>query len=132
MMRSKKVVDEDKKPVEQEVAELQRKFRVLENDKRAYSEDSQGVIRKQRASIEKLTRENRQMKQELSEVRRADRGGPEARRAGETLAKIAESKESLGKLKFRHLLTSAGSRNLTLVDSKFSSSSGFHHDRAHQ
>ncbi|CAD7975422.1 unnamed protein product [Amoebophrya sp. A25] len=96
-MMMKKRKDEDKKPVEQEVAELQRKFRVLENDKRAYSEDSQGVIRKQRASIEKLTRENRQMKQELSEVRRADRGGPEARRAGETLAKIAESKESLEK-----------------------------------
>ena len=36
---------------------------MLENDKRAYSEDSQGIIRKQRASIEKLTRENRGMKQ---------------------------------------------------------------------
>eukprot|EP00392_Amoebophrya_sp_AT5.2_P010346 g10406.t1 len=93
----KKRKDEDKKPVEQEVAELQRKFRVLENDKRAYSEDSQGIIRKQRATIEKLTRENRQMKQELSEVRRADRGGPEARRAGETLAKLAENREQLEK-----------------------------------
>mmetsp|Transcript_17344 Transcript_17344/g.43176 ORF Transcript_17344/g.43176 Transcript_17344/m.43176 type:complete len:548 (-) Transcript_17344:870-2513(-) len=95
MMKKRK--DEDKKPVEQEVAELQRKFRVLENDKRAYSEDSQGIIRKQRATIEKLTRENRQMKQELSEVRRADRGGPEARRAGETLAKLAENREQLEK-----------------------------------
>ncbi|CAD7946037.1 unnamed protein product [Amoebophrya sp. A120] len=95
MMKKRK--DEDKKPVEQEVAELQRKFRVLENDKRAYSEDSQGIIRKQRATIEKLTRENRQMKQELSEVRRADRGGPEARRQGETLAKLAESREQLEK-----------------------------------
>lgn len=57
MMKKRK--EEDRKPVEQEVAELQRKFRVLENDKRAYSEDSQGIIRKQRASIEKYTRENR-------------------------------------------------------------------------
>ena len=71
---------------------------MLENDKRAYSEDSQGIIRKQRATIEKLTRENRQMKQELSEVRRADRGGPEARRAGETLAKLAENREQLGNM----------------------------------
>ncbi|CAJ1447390.1 unnamed protein product, partial [Effrenium voratum] len=51
-----------RKPIEQEIAELQRKFRVLENDKRACSEDSQGTIRKQRATIEKLTRENRKMK----------------------------------------------------------------------
>lgn len=93
MMKKRK--DEDKKPVEQEVAELQRKFRVLENDKRAYSEDSQGIIRKQRATIEKLTRENRAMKQELAEVRKSDRGGVEARRGAETLAKIAEHKEQL-------------------------------------
>ena len=94
-----------RKPIEQEIAELQRKFRVLaprlrkqivnikvnmknalgkENDKRACSEDSQGrhphhtplvwmhcqicrgTIRKQRATIEKLTRENRKMKAKLS------------------------------------------------------------------
>ena len=58
--------DEDRKPIEQEIAELQRKFRVLENDKRACSEDSQGTIRKQRATIEKLTRENRKMKLGIS------------------------------------------------------------------
>merc|ERR1712151_369930 len=58
----KKKKEEDRKPIEQEIAELQRKFRVLENDKRACSEDSQATIRKQRATIEKLTRENRKMK----------------------------------------------------------------------
>eukprot|EP00438_Fugacium_kawagutii_P016664 Skav229374 [mRNA] locus=scaffold584:99999:109243:- [translate_table: standard] len=42
MAMFKKKKDEDRKPIEQEIAELQRKFRVLENDKRACSEDSQG------------------------------------------------------------------------------------------
>ena len=37
----KKKQDAERKPIEEEIAELQRKFRVLENDKRAYSEDSQ-------------------------------------------------------------------------------------------
>merc|ERR1712176_892274 len=73
----KKKKDEDRKPIEQEIAELQRKFRVLENDKRAYSEDSQGIIRKQRATIEKLTRENRKMKAELNETRAVPNSGPE-------------------------------------------------------
>merc|ERR1719183_1953948 len=76
-MMLKKKKDEDRKPIEQEIAELQRKFRVLENDKRAYSEDSQGIIRKQRATIEKLTRENRKMKAELNETRAVPNSGPE-------------------------------------------------------
>merc|ERR1712151_1426675 len=82
--------DEDRKPIEQEIAELQRKFRVLENDKRAYSEDSQGIIRKQRATIEKLTRENRKMKSELNETRGASTAGPEKKIALETVGKLSE------------------------------------------
>jgi len=72
----KKTTKEDRRPIEQEIAELQRKFRVLENDKRACSEDSQGTIRKQRATIEKLTRENRKMKSELLETK--SNSGPQA------------------------------------------------------
>jgi len=93
----KKKKDEDKKPVEQEIAELQRKFRVLENDKRAYSEDSQGIIRKQRTSIEKLTRENRQMKQEMQESRALAGPKTEARLGQEKLSKMTEQKEMVEK-----------------------------------
>lgn len=93
----KKKKDEDKKPVEQEIGELQRKFRVLENDKRAYSEDSQGIIRKQRATIEKLTRENRQMKQELQESRAIAGPKSDLKIGQEKLAKIVEQKESIEK-----------------------------------
>ena len=45
----KKKQDAERKPIEEEIAELQRKFRVLENDKRAYSEDSQ--VARSRAAL---------------------------------------------------------------------------------
>jgi chromosome segregation ATPase len=94
-MMLKKKKDEDRKPIEQEIAELQRKFRVLENDKRAYSEDSQGIIRKQRATIEKLTRENRKMKAELNETRSSSSSQVENRIAMEKITKLTEQKEVL-------------------------------------
>jgi len=94
-MMLKKKKDEDRKPIEQEIAELQRKFRVLENDKRAYSEDSQGIIRKQRATIEKLTRENRKMKAELNETRSSSSTQVENRIAMEKITKLTEQKEQL-------------------------------------
>mmetsp|Transcript_61979 Transcript_61979/g.164825 ORF Transcript_61979/g.164825 Transcript_61979/m.164825 type:complete len:548 (-) Transcript_61979:249-1892(-) len=87
--------DEDRKPIEQEIAELQRRFRVLENDKRACSEDTQGTIRKQRATIEKLTRENRKMKAELNETRTTPGSQAENKMATETLTKLTEQKQSL-------------------------------------
>eukprot|EP00441_Pelagodinium_beii_P038250 CAMPEP_0197648162 /NCGR_PEP_ID=MMETSP1338-20131121/27590_1 /TAXON_ID=43686 ORGANISM="Pelagodinium beii, Strain RCC1491" /NCGR_SAMPLE_ID=MMETSP1338 /ASSEMBLY_ACC=CAM_ASM_000754 /LENGTH=538 /DNA_ID=CAMNT_0043222111 /DNA_START=115 /DNA_END=1731 /DNA_ORIENTATION=+ len=90
MMGKKK--DEDRKPVEQEIAELQRKFRVLENDKRACSEDSQGTIRKQRATIEKLTRENRKMKSELNETRDTGGSGPEVKIINEHMGKLNDQR----------------------------------------
>jgi len=92
-MRKKK--DEERKPIEQEIAELQRKFRLLENNKRAYSEDSQGIIRKQRATIEKLTRENKKMKSELNETRGVSASGPEKKMALETVSKLTEQNEKL-------------------------------------
>lgn len=93
MMRKKK--DEDRKPIEQEIAELQRKFRVLENDKRAYSEDSQGIIRKQRATIEKLTRENRTMKAEVNDSRGSTTTGPEKKIALEAVGKLSEQLDQM-------------------------------------
>ena len=96
-MIGKKKKDEERKPIEQEIADLQRKFRVLENDKRAYSEDSQGIIRKQRATIEKLTRENRKMKQELNETRSDGGGHTEQKIGSEKLARIQEKREEMDK-----------------------------------
>jgi len=99
MAMFKKKKDEDRKPIEQEINELQRKFRVLENDKRACSEDSQGTIRKQRATIEKLTRENRKMKSELNETRSSPGTQAENKMTAETITKLTENKDQiLGKL----------------------------------
>jgi len=94
---TKKKNDEDRKPIEQEISDLQRKFRVLENDKRAYSEDSQGIIRKQRATIEKLTRENRKMKQEVNETRATTGGRAEHKMGAERAARLTEKKEETEK-----------------------------------
>jgi len=94
-MFNRKKKDEDRKPIEQEIAELQRKFRVLENDKRACSEDSQGTIRKQRATIEKLTRENRKMKSELTETKAVSGHQADAKMQTVTLAKCNDQKEAL-------------------------------------
>jgi chromosome segregation ATPase len=94
-MFTNKRKDEDRKPIEQEIAELQRRFRVLENDKRACSEDTQGTIRKQRATIEKLTRENRKMKSELNETRSVSGSQAENKMANETLAKLTEQRNLL-------------------------------------
>lgn len=91
----KKKSDEDAKPIEQEIAELQRKFRVAENAKRHCIEESQSAIRKQRAAIEKLTRENRQMKAELSETRSVVGTAAENKMALETMGKLNEQRESL-------------------------------------
>ena len=57
------------KPMEEEIAELQRKFLTPEIDKRNCSEDNQGTIGKQRATIEKVTREDQKMKAELADTR---------------------------------------------------------------
>merc|ERR1719163_1282328 len=86
----------ERKPIEDEIQDLQRKFRVLENDKRSYSEDSQGTIRKQRSTIEKLSRENRKMKGELNELRQsAVTHGVESKMTTDRLAKVTDEKESL-------------------------------------
>ena len=74
---------------------MQRKFRVLENDKRAYSEDAQGVIRKQRATIEKLTRENRKMKQDLNDARASPSNRAEQKLSAEKLSRTTEQKDTL-------------------------------------
>lgn len=93
MLRGKK--DEERKPIEQEICELQRKFRVLENDKRASSEDNQAKIRRQRETIEKLTCENQRMKDELIEQTTTPSSQCEAKICSEKLQKLQDQKSSI-------------------------------------
>jgi chromosome segregation ATPase len=52
--------------IEAELLELQRKYRIMEGDRKSYTEESQNVIRKQRATIDKLKGESERLKQELA------------------------------------------------------------------
>ncbi|KAK3273593.1 Outer dynein arm protein 1 [Cymbomonas tetramitiformis] len=52
--------------VETQLVELQRKYRVMEGNRKAYSDDSQSIIKRQRATIEKLKLDNSSLKAELS------------------------------------------------------------------
>merc|ERR1712194_465024 len=63
--------------------------------KRACSEDSQGTIHKQRATIEKLTRENRKMKAELTESRSSGGGSCENKMSLDAISKLTEQRENL-------------------------------------
>ncbi len=49
---------------EQELVKLQQQYRIMEGDRKAYSEESQNLIRKQRAAIEALQKENEELMKE--------------------------------------------------------------------
>ena len=51
--------------VEGQLAELQRKYRIMEGNRKSYSEGSQKVIAHQRETIEKLKEENQRLTSEL-------------------------------------------------------------------
>lgn len=46
---------------EQELAKLQRQYRIIEGDRRAYSEETQNQIRKQTEAIQSLEKENAEL-----------------------------------------------------------------------
>jgi len=68
----------DEEPVstlEGELDELQRRYRMMEADRKLYADEVQNVVRKQKAQIEKLKRENAQLKSELQLQQRASTQG---------------------------------------------------------
>ncbi|KXS18767.1 hypothetical protein M427DRAFT_488341 [Gonapodya prolifera JEL478] len=106
-----------------ELAKLQRQFRLMEGDRRAYSDESRIVIARQRTALETLRRDNNQLRDEARLLRArsavgrgasAGRGvGKEGRRAEE----LKEMEENL-LLKIRKLQTRLGaiSSETTLLD----------------
>ena len=46
---------------EQELLRLQQEYRIMEGDRKAYSEESQNIIRKQKAAITSLQAENEEL-----------------------------------------------------------------------
>lgn len=49
---------------EQELVKLQQQYRIMDGDRKAYSEESQNLIRKQRNAIETLQAENEELSKE--------------------------------------------------------------------
>lgn len=47
-------------------AQLQREYRNMEQNRKAYTEESQNIVRRQQQSIDKLRKENEQLKSELA------------------------------------------------------------------
>ena len=77
-------------PIEAQRDELQRRYRIMEGDRKAYAEEVQNVLRKQRSHIDKLAKENMQLKQELSlETRAVAMGG--AVRLSSQITKMTEA-----------------------------------------
>ena len=73
----------DAPTVEGELDELQRRYRMMESDRKAYADEVHNVVRKQKAQIDKLKRENGQLKSELQLQSRVG-GAPEGAVVGST------------------------------------------------
>ena len=54
-----------------ELQQLQREYRHMELNRRAYAEESQSVLRKQQISIDKLRTDNEAMKNEIAMIMRS-------------------------------------------------------------
>lgn len=58
--------------VQNELDDLQRQYRMMENSRKLYLEDSQNTIRMQRQQIDKLKKDNDRLKEDLAlETRQA-------------------------------------------------------------
>jgi len=101
--------------VQSELDELQRKYRMMEVNRKTYNEDSQNTIRMQRQQIEKLKKDNDRLKEDLSlETRQAktannmsstaqiaklqDQGDFYARKIGQEKRRIEELDRQINKM----------------------------------
>ena len=54
---------------EQEYVELQRKYKNFENDRKTYNDETQAKLKKQKNMIDKLQKENQQLKEEINTLK---------------------------------------------------------------
>ncbi len=78
--------------VELELHRLQRQYRILEGDRKAYAEDAKQQMHKQLSSIEKLRKENVSLAEELRMVQHHLQEGKRSDK------KVEQLKEQLGAL----------------------------------
>mmetsp|Transcript_31470 Transcript_31470/g.72347 ORF Transcript_31470/g.72347 Transcript_31470/m.72347 type:complete len:561 (+) Transcript_31470:109-1791(+) len=58
--------EKDDQAVDNELAQLHRTYKIMENDRQRYTEESQSIIKQQRRAIEKLKSENETLKEQLA------------------------------------------------------------------
>ncbi|TPX33150.1 hypothetical protein SeMB42_g07516 [Synchytrium endobioticum] len=75
-----------------ELQKLQRQYRIMEGDRKAYSEESRLLITKQRANVDKLKRDHQQLQDQLTmlQQRNSDPRRRDATRRAEAMAEQAE------------------------------------------
>eukprot|EP00002_Diphylleia_rotans_P038164 TRINITY_DN8634_c0_g1_i2.p1 TRINITY_DN8634_c0_g1~~TRINITY_DN8634_c0_g1_i2.p1 ORF type:complete len:382 (-),score=86.43 TRINITY_DN8634_c0_g1_i2:1677-2822(-) len=83
--------------IDAELAELHRKFRLLEGERKAFAEESQNTLRKQRISLEKLKKENEYLKEELAQVESQNAERSVTQSTTIAISKLQEQIEVLGK-----------------------------------
>jgi hypothetical protein len=77
------------KDVQADFAQLQREYRNMEQNRKAYTEESQNIIRRQQAAVEKLRKDNEALKAELAlETRHAN-----AKMSSSSASKLAKLHE---------------------------------------
>ena len=72
---------------ETELFALQKEYRVMEHNRRQYAEESQALLRKQQSTIDKLRRDNEELKNEIALSQRSTSNKFSAS-AQETLGKL--------------------------------------------
>ena len=72
---------EDPQNPQEIILELQRKIRFVTNDIKSYTEDVQGKIKKQRAQINKLKKDNQGLKDDLTNIQKSKEPRPMTRTA---------------------------------------------------
>ncbi|GAQ83044.1 hypothetical protein KFL_001330270 [Klebsormidium nitens] len=78
-----------------QLADLQRKYRIMEGNRKSYSDDSQAVIKKQRVAIEQVKDENAALRHEIELLSQADVGGiSSAATVQQEMAKLQEQVEA--------------------------------------
>ena len=109
---------------ESEYLELQRRYKNIENDRKAYNEETQAQLKKQKNLLDKLQKENSQLKEELiaqgNQMNRAKSSSSVQQPAAASAEEIQEIKEQIEQEREKQLKAEADIKTLQkeIVDQK--------------
>ena len=101
---------------ESEYLELQRRYKNIENDRKAYNEETQAQLKKQKNLLDKLQKENSQLKEELiaqgNQMNRAKSSSSVQQPAAASAEEIQEIKEQIEQEREKQLKAEADIKTL--------------------